>query len=126
MPQFDQVTFFNQAFWFFICFFTFYFVTVYFFLPFLCTNLKIRKKKFNFNKIVYNNNNFDIFIHFLFFNAFFNEIDKKISSLLSLLIFNFSKAEKPFKHNFLNILKFKKILNTFWFQLIIYIYGFKL
>lgn len=45
MPQFDLVSFPNQTIWLFLVFLNFYSLVTYLFLPFLCENLKFRKKK---------------------------------------------------------------------------------
>ena len=45
MPQFDKITFFNQIFWLFIFFSSFYLVSIKFFLPNLSSALKARTKK---------------------------------------------------------------------------------
>jgi hypothetical protein len=44
MPQFDTVTFFNQIFWFFSVFLSFYFIILKGLLPVVTTSLKTRKK----------------------------------------------------------------------------------
>jgi hypothetical protein len=48
MPQFDNVTFFNQIFWFLIIFLSFYFIVLKKLLPVLATTLKTRKKLMNY------------------------------------------------------------------------------
>ncbi len=48
MPQFDNVTFFNQIFWFLIIFLSFYFIVLKKLLPVLATTLKTRKKLIHF------------------------------------------------------------------------------
>ena len=45
MPQFDQITFFNQIFWLFIFFSGFYLISLKVFLPKLSSVLKARTKK---------------------------------------------------------------------------------
>ena len=72
MPQFDQVTFFNQVFWFFFGFFFFYFITVYFFLPFLSENLKYRKKKLENNLFMLIETGFEKIIQYLHINTVLN------------------------------------------------------
>lgn len=47
MPQFDSVTFFNQVFWFFSIFLSFYFIILKGLLPVVTTSLKTRKKLVN-------------------------------------------------------------------------------
>lgn len=68
MPQFDQFSFFNQASWFLLYFFNFYFLITYFLLPKICYNLKFRKKKILFNikkkkQIFFEKNNIIIFFN---------------------------------------------------------------
>ena len=45
MPQFDQITFFNQIFWLNFFFLSFYFIILKNYLPKLSAGLKTRKKK---------------------------------------------------------------------------------
>jgi hypothetical protein len=45
MPQFDQITFFNQIFWLILSFLSFYFIILKNYLPKLSASLKTRKKK---------------------------------------------------------------------------------
>ena len=45
MPQFDQITFFNQIFWLTFFFISFYFIILKNYLPKLSSALKTRKKK---------------------------------------------------------------------------------
>ena len=45
MPQFDQITFFNQIFWLTFFFLSFYFIILKNYLPKLSAGLKTRKKK---------------------------------------------------------------------------------
>ena len=55
MPQFDQLSFTNQVFWFFFFFLSFYFLISYFFLPKLSENIKFRKKKINIDNTLKQN-----------------------------------------------------------------------
>lgn len=73
MPQFDLVTFFNQVFWFFFGFFCFYFVTVYFFLPILCENLKYRKKKLENNVLFFKETGSEYLSQYAVVNSIFDK-----------------------------------------------------
>src|SRR5689334_6118071 len=70
MPQFDQITFFGQLFWFSLFFSAFFFIIYHKYIPFLGVFLKVIQKKINY--------------HFhLVFNKIFNFFDKLLSILFS-------------------------------------------
>lgn len=93
MPQFDQFSFLNQIFWFFIFFFSFYFSISFFFLPKICYNLKFRKKKKILNLKTQNHTIFE---------------KNKINFFLN----NFYKK----KYNFLEIIYKQKLNNQILFK----------
>ncbi len=68
MPQFDQFSFLNQVFFFFLFFFSFYFFITYYFLPKICYNIKFRKKKVSFDLKKKNQINFEKNNIIFFFN----------------------------------------------------------
>ena len=104
MPQFDQFSFFNQVFWFFIFFLSFYYVVSYYLLPIICYQIKFRKKKIikdntKKNQIYFEKNNISFFYnnsYQFFYNNFELFFNKKIN------IYN--KQEK-------NVLNQKPLIN---------------
>ena len=71
MPQFDQSSFLNQVFWFFLCFLSFYFLCSLFILPLLSKNLKFRRKKLLKNENNINNIFFEKSKKLLNFSQFY-------------------------------------------------------
>jgi len=49
MPQFDQITFFGQLFWFSLFFSAFFFIIYHKYIPFLGVFLKVIQKKINYH-----------------------------------------------------------------------------
>jgi hypothetical protein len=104
MPQFDQFSFFNQVFWFFIFFFNFYFLITYFFLPNICYNIKFRKKKIisdNKKKIQINLEKNNIII---FFNNSYNNFCLNFETFINI-------KKNNYKQNEISLIQHKPILN---------------
>jgi hypothetical protein len=97
LPQFDQATFFNQIFWFFLGFFCFYFITVYFFLPFLCENLKYRKKKLENNFIFFKKTNFENYTQYSYVNNIFFVQGDLLNSIIINIFADCLNFVKPLK-----------------------------
>lgn len=120
MPQFDQGSFLNQVFWFFLIFINSYFLITYFFLPIICENLKFRKKKIIKNKI----NQTDIKLENLQQNLFLNNTFQQLFNHLNFSLNTISSQTvlsiKPLKNQtFLN-LKLKENLKTLYINLFAY------
>lgn len=120
MPQFDQGSFLNQVFWFFLIFINSYFLITYFFLPIICENLKFRKKKIIKNKL----NNLDIILENLQQNNFLNNSFKDIFNNLNYSINTINNKTilsiAPFKENTFKNIKLKKNLKDFYMILLSY------
>ena len=118
MPQFDQVTFLNQTFWFFIGFFCFYFITVYFFLPFLCENLKYRKKKLENNFTSLNQINFENFTQYSHINNVFSIKGGVLNSSINEITFNCINSINPLKFGICTLFLFKTVLTSYLMYLV--------
>lgn len=82
MPQFDQGSFLNQVFWFFLFFLNSYFLITYFFLPLICKHLKFRKKKLHANQTYLGEMQLETFQQQLFFNDTFTKIGNHFTFLV--------------------------------------------
>ena len=120
MPQFDQGSFLNQVFWFFLIFINSYFLLTYYFLPIICENLKFRKKKIIKNK----SNNSEIILENLQQNNFLNESFKNIFGNLYYSINSVSSKTlnpvKGLKENIFKKVKLKNDLKNFYVCLLSY------
>jgi F0F1-type ATP synthase membrane subunit b/b' len=79
MPQFDSITFFNQLFWFFLIFFSFYIFIISTIIPKFTIILKTRKKKLNKDLISSENLKSEI-------NSVFNSYDKSFIFLTETIL----------------------------------------
>ena len=93
MPQFDQFSFLNQVFWFFIFFLSFYFYITYFFLPEICFNLKFRKKKIIFDNKKKNQINFEKNNIYFFFNNSYKFFSSYFESFITKKTFMYQQNE---------------------------------
>lgn len=121
MPQFDLVTFFNQVVWFFFGFFFFYFITVYFFLPYLCENLKYRKKKIENNIFLFKETSSEYYTQYAWVNNIFDKngsfLNKSIIEIFKIC----SDTKVPLiKQNLYSFFSFKNFLTTFLVPSIIF------
>ena len=94
MPQLDVLNFFNQIFWFFICFCLFYFIISFIVVPSISKIIKIRFKKNNSfkNRVEFFSNEKDILI--LNYNKFlFASIESYNNLLISCIGYSFKWLE---------------------------------
>lgn len=114
MPQFDQGSFLNQVFWFFLVFLNSYFFITYFFLPLISKNLKFRKKK-----IITNNNNlvnieFENIKQHIFYNDTFQNVSNYLNTSLKKINENLFNEVKPLKKNVYNNITFQNDIIKFY------------
>ena len=120
MPQFDQSSFLNQVFWFFLVFINSYFFITYFFLPLISKNLKFRKKK-----IISNNNNLseiqlEKYNQFLFYNNTFQNISFFFNNSLKDLNTILLNQKLPLKNKIYKKMDFHKSIINFYSNLAFY------
>ena len=114
MPQFDQASFLNQIFWLFFIFLNFYFFVTYFFLPFLCENLKFRKKKLIENTSVSNlltlENKNQVSLKFNTIQQTYTNCDLIVKKIL----IHISRTLKPEKYSIFVNFNSKHVLKNFY------------
>ena len=120
MPQFDQSSFLNQVFWFFLVFINSYFFITYFFLPLISKNLKFRKKK-----IITNNKNLseiqlEKYNQYLFYNNTFQNISFFFNNSLKSLNTILLEQKQPLKNKIYNNMNFHKSIINFYSNLAFY------
>ena len=120
MPQFDQGSFFNQVFWFFLFFLNSYFLITYFFLPLICKHLKFRKKKLYYNQNYFGEMQLETFQQQLFFNNTFTKIGNHFTNLLKQTNAIACVKIEPLKTQLFQNLTMKKHFITFYSNFIAY------
>lgn len=115
MPQFDQLSFFNQVAFFLFFFFNFYFFISYYFLPKISTNIKFRKKIINSKineKILLN---LEIKNKQISYTNLFKNFSNYYETTLNENIINYNiyKNEYLLKNSLINLFYVNKIKNLF-------------
>lgn len=120
MPQFDQGSFLNQVFWFFLFFINSYFLITYFFLPTICKNLKFRKKKIIHNQYKLAEIQLENFQQQIFLNKSFQQVSDHFNISLKKINDRSISEIKPLKDKLLSNLSLNKNLINFCVNLTFY------
>jgi len=120
MPQFDQGSFLNQVFWFFVIFINSYFFITYFFLPLISKNLKFRKKKIFINNNNLSEINIEKYNQYSYYNNIFQNISFFFNNSLKDLNTNLLEQKKPIKNKLYSNLNFHKSIINFYSNLTFY------
>lgn len=120
MPQFDQSSFLNQVFWFFLVFINSYFFITYFFLPLISKNLKFRKKKIITNSRNLSEIKLEKYNQHLFYNNTFQNISSFFSNSLKTLNVDLLEQKEPLKDKIYNNMNFHKSIINFYSNLAFY------
>lgn len=117
MPQFDSGSFFNQIFWLFFIFLNFYFFITYFFLPFLCENLKFRKKKLLENTSVSNLLNLESDNQVSLKSSTIQKAYLNCESVIKTILTDISQTLQPQKYKIFESFNSKNVLKNFYILL---------
>lgn len=115
MPQFDQVSFLNQVFFFLFFFFNFYFFISYYFLPTISTNIKFRKKYINSKINEKTLLNLEIKNKQISYTTLFKDFSNYYETILNENINNYViiKNQYLLKNSLINLAYVNKIKNLF-------------
>jgi len=120
MPQFDQGSFLNQIFWFFLFFINSYFLITYFFLPIISKNLKFRKKKIINNQSKLSDIQLENLQQQIYLNNSFQKLSDHYNISLKAINKNFLSEIELTKDRLLSKLTFHKNLTNFYINLAFY------